>query len=106
MDTVLLWTVVAVSAVIGLLMLWFALELLWALLVTTSWARFSWHVARRRGMHVFPGVLTLLLLLLAKWALFLGYRKGDVTFYEDHGRWNGIGDWVIYPPEEGPGARG
>ncbi len=102
MIALFFWT----SAIgVSLLVLWFGFELLWALVATASWVRFTWHASRARGAHVFPGVLLLLPLFVSKWGLFLGSRKGHLSFFEDNGRWDGIGDWCVRRIEDRPGAR-
>ena len=82
---------------VGLVLVVLWLEMLWAVIATASWLRFSWAAARARSMPAFPAILKLPGMLCMNWLDFLGYRKGSVVFHEQNGVWNGVGDWTVYP---------
>lgn len=104
-NTFFWWAGLVFSIVVGILMLALWLEMLWAVVATVSWLRFSWAAARARGMASYPAILKLPGMLFMNWMTFLGHRKGSLVFREQNGVWNGVGDWTVYPVAALPGAQ-
>ena len=93
MDTLFHYTGMTVWAVIALMGLWLAIEIIVGFGTAVSWTRWTYRGARKHGRklrwHRFPDSFA------RQWFEFVGYRnRGNYTLSrEDGGVWRGIGDW-------------
>lgn len=96
MDAMIWWVGLATTAVLMLLLM----RIFWSMAVAAV-AAFSvlrWRIAmcRAHGRTIrwrhAPGCL------FRWWMDFLPYYKGRITMHDGGGRWNGIGDWYVFPP--------
>ena len=98
-DSVFWWTGLVCCLLICCLVWLLLLEVLWGFVLACSWIRWSVLMMRTHGR--LPRWKHLPRAFINRWIDFIGYRNdGSTAYHGNGGRWNGYGDWVVFPKRE------
>lgn len=104
MDSLFWWTGALLWALFACGIAFLLLELGWTLGVAISATRFFWTCARVGNISLGLRIRRTPVAYFVNVRSLLGYRKGNVTFTHEYGRWNGPGDWFVSEGERTPSA--
>lgn len=99
LDSMLWFTGLLVWLFVAMIAWLLLMETAWAFVLACSWIRWSIVMMRTHGR--LPRWKHLPRAFLNRWVDFIGYRNnGATTYHGNGGRWNGFGDWAVYPKQE------
>lgn len=98
MDTVISWAGLIIIATLAL----FSMRIFWLMVVAAlaACSVLRWRIAMCRAHCRTIHWRHAPSLLFKVWIDFVPYEKGRITMHDSGGRWNGIGDWYVFPSSQ------